>query len=249
MLSFDALLVYDERRKKKCVQSLKKKYLLLSQIFCKLISSLKNLPVKKSLYMNALKIDSLPETRDLLKKISKGDERAFRIVFDAYQKKIYSSAYQMLRDATLAEEVVQETMLKLWMMGESLIKIENLQAYLFKVSRNKAFDLLREKEMKFKVEKNMRSDWKEGHNETEEQILLNETRKILADGINLLPPQQKVVYQLCHQKGLKYEEAALKLNLSIETIRSYMRLAQRFLRNYVRSHSDVMALLIIFKLL
>lgn len=199
--------------------------------------------------MNAVKIDSLPETQDLLKKISRGDERAFRIVFDAYQKKIYSSAYQMLRDDILAEEVLQETMLKLWMMGESLLKIENLQAYLFKISRNKAFDLLRKKEMQFKAEKNMHGDWKEGHNETEEQIILNETRKIVADGINLLPPQQKVVYQLCHQEGLKYEEAALALNLSVETIRSYMRLAQRFMRNYVQSHSDALVLLIIFKLL
>lgn len=48
MLIFDALLVYDERRKKKCVWSLKKKYLLLRQIFRKLIFSLKNLPGKKT---------------------------------------------------------------------------------------------------------------------------------------------------------------------------------------------------------
>ncbi|HEY0175480.1 MAG TPA: sigma-70 family RNA polymerase sigma factor [Pedobacter sp.] len=193
-------------------------------------------------------IKILDDESELLAKIVKGDERAFRIVFNTYQKKIYSSALQMLHDEILAEEVVQVSMLKLWMMGTGLLEIRNLQGYLIKISRNYAFDLLRRKEMQLKAERNIQVTWSEEHNETEEQILLNETRKILQDGIELLPPQQKIVYQLCHQEGLKYEEAASRLNLSVETIRSYMRLAQRFLRNHLRSNSDIAVLLIIFKL-
>lgn len=193
-------------------------------------------------------IECLDNEQELLAKIARGDERAFRIVFNTYQKKIYSSAFLMLREDVLAEEVVQLSMLKLWMMGKSLDAIQNLEAYLMKISRNCAFDLLRRKELQFRTQKTIHQNWTEGHNETEEQVLLNETRKILNEGIELLPPQQKIVYQLCHQEGLKYEEAASRLNLSVETIRSYMRLAQRFLRNHLRTHSDIVALLIIFKL-
>lgn len=193
-------------------------------------------------------INYLPDELLLLEKISRGDVSAFNIVFHAYQKKIYSSAQRLLRDDTLAEEVVQESMLKLWMMGESLVSIQDLESYLIKISRNKAFDLLRSKEIKRKVEKNITSEWAEGHNQTEEHILLKETKEIVQNGIDLLPAQQKIVYQLCHQQGFKYEEAALHLNLSTETIRSYMRLAQRFLRNYVRTHSNLVILLTLFRL-
>ncbi|MCD0488084.1 hypothetical protein LPB86_07575 [Pedobacter sp. MC2016-14] len=47
---------------------------------------------------------------------------------------------------------------------------------------------------------------------------------------------------------MKYEEAAEKMNLSVETVRGYMKLALRFLRAYLKTHTDVVALLVIFKL-
>lgn len=196
-----------------------------------------------------LKIKLMPDEKTLLEKISRGDQHAFSIVFYAYQKKLYSSAYRMLKDEMLAEEVVQESLLKIWVMGEQLSSVKNLESYLLKISRNKAFDLLRRKELQRKAEHELHTGWKEDHNETEEQLLLQETKKILQDGINALPDQQKIVYQLCHQEGLKYEEVALKLNLSIETIRSYMRLAQRSLRKYMRKHGNISFLLILLKLL
>jgi RNA polymerase sigma-70 factor (ECF subfamily) len=116
------------------------------------------------------------------------------------------------------------------------------------VARNLAIDLLRRKELAYKAEKDLGAGWNESHNDTEEQVLLNDTRKVLEAAIELLPEQQRLVYKLCHQEGLKYHEVAKKLNLSTHTVQSYMKLALRFLRNYISSHTDVAVILIIFKL-
>ncbi|MEO6521793.1 MAG: RNA polymerase sigma-70 factor [Mucilaginibacter sp.] len=193
-------------------------------------------------------ITPLYNEQDLLFKIAEGDPNAFRIIFNKYHNKIYTFSLRILQSDIVAEEVVQETMLKLWKMGPTLTTINNLDSYLKTLARNLSIDMLRHRELAYKVEKDLGADWIEGHNETEEQVLLNDTRKVLQAGIELLPDQQKLVYKFCHQDGLKYDEVAEKLKLSPHTVRSYMKLALRFLRNYVSSHTDVAAILIIFKL-
>ncbi len=188
------------------------------------------------------------DDRELLKRVAGGDERAFDLIYHAYSKKVYLFAFKVLRSNTLAEEVVQEVMLKIWRMGSELPKINNLEAYLRTSSRNVSLNVLRRQEVESRANNYLRSHWDEEHNDTEELVLLNDTRKILDDGIALLPLQQREVYKLCHQQGLKYEEVAQKLNLAPSTVATHMKLALRFLRVYLQNHTDLAALLIIFKL-
>lgn len=193
-------------------------------------------------------IKSLYSEKELLAKVAKGDESAFGLLYNQYSKKVYVFAIQLLNSEILAEEVMQLAMLKLWQMEDGLNAIQNLDAYLRVISRNISYNMLRRLKLEQKVNDDLGKDWLEEHNETEEQIILKDTKKILKEAIEALPPQQKLVYQLCHEEGLKYEEAAKKLNLSPLSVQTYMKLALRFLRNYVSKRTDVAAFLIIFKL-
>jgi len=185
---------------------------------------------------------------ELLKKVAGGDERAFEMIYHTYTKKVYLFAFRILRSALLAEEVVQETMLKIWRMGPELHHIHNLESYLRTTARNISLNMLRRQEVESRADQRMLNHWHEAHHDTEERIILNDTRKILNDAIALLPLQQREVYTLCHQQGLKYEEVAEKLNLAPSTVATHMKLALRFLRSYLQKHIDVTVLLIIFKL-
>jgi len=196
-----------------------------------------------------MSIKPLFDESELLRRIAEGDQNAFRTVFETYYNKIYTYALRILGDDVLAEEIVQETMLKVWKIGSKLTGIHNIDTYLKTTAKHKAIDVLRRIANQRRMEAALAPEWKEYHNETEEQILLNDTRKVLKEAIALLPEQQRAVYELCHQEGLKYAEAAEKLNLSPETVKFYMKLALRFLRNYLSTHTDVAALIIIFKLL
>ena len=186
--------------------------------------------------------------RELIALVIKADQRAFRAIYDHYYEDIHNYVLRLLKSVWATEEVVQETFLKIWKMGAGLEKIDNLEAYLITISRNRCLDILRRIKLESLVNHNRSHSWSEGHNETEEQIMLNDTRKILQDAIELLPPQQKLVYQLCHQEGLKYAEVAKILNLSPHTVQSYMKLALATIRKYMGNHTDMAALLIIFKL-
>lgn len=192
---------------------------------------------------------NLSEERELLAKIAEGDQMAFKKIYDTYFSRTYAFSFYVLHSRELAQEVVQEVMLKLWQMGFEVLDIQNLEAYLKTLAKRRAIDVLRRRELEKRIEREMQSGWEEEHNETEQAIVLNETRKIIEEGVNLLPHQQRLVYQLCRQSGMKYEEVAEQLNIAPGTVQKHMKLALKFLRLYVQDRSDLAVLLIIFKLI
>lgn len=186
---------------------------------------------------------------DLLAKIAEGDERAFTTIYEYYQHKIYTFCLPILHSELLAEEVVQEAMLKLWRMGFQLKTITNLDSYLKSIARNRAIDLLRHQKLVVRTDQALTHTWKEEHNETEEQIILNDTEKVLKDAIGQLPKQQKLVYQLSQQKGLKNDEIAAQLSLSPATVQTHLKLAMKFLREHIKKNTDIAILIILLKLI
>jgi len=191
----------------------------------------------------------LLEENNLLVRIAARDQEAFSIVYEKYHRKIYTFALKLLKSSLLAEEIVQESFLKIWLMGEELTNVQNIEPYLRTLARNRALDLIRRQDRLLKAERSSTANWSEDDNTTEESIILQDTKQLLAQGIELLPAQQKIVYQLCHQEGLKYEEVAKQLNLSPLTVKTHMQHALRFLRKYITNNTDVAIALIILRLL
>jgi len=189
-----------------------------------------------------------PDIYYTLTRVANGDHEAFRQIFDLYSPRVYRFALKYLKSSDQAEEIVQEVFVRLWKNSKMLPDVKNLDHYLFVLSRNLAFDQLRRQEIQARHAEELQTDIDDSANVTEEAILLDETRRILDEGIAKLPPQQQRVYQLCHQCGLKYEEAAEQLNLSPQTVHRHMKLALRFLRKYLQNHADLAVIFAIFQL-
>jgi RNA polymerase sigma-70 factor (ECF subfamily) len=81
------------------------------------------------------------------------------------------------------------------------------------------------------------------HCETEETVIYQDYQNILNQAIDRLPPQQKLVYGLCHGEGLKYEEAAQRLHISRLTVKTHMQQALRTIKSHF-SHVIQVCLLI-----
>ncbi|MES2652225.1 MAG: RNA polymerase sigma-70 factor [Bacteroidota bacterium] len=195
-----------------------------------------------------MSIQPLFSDDELLAGISKGDQQAFRLLYERYTDPVYIQALRLLRSEELAQELMQEVFLKLWRMGKNIIEIQNLEVYLKKMTRNHSLNELRRILRENKTSQGYLEDYMESHNDTEEGIILKETRQVLQTAIALLPAQQKAVYQLCYQEGLKYKEAAERLNLPHSTVQSHMKRALQFLRAYLKDHPDLAAIIILFKL-
>jgi RNA polymerase sigma-70 factor (family 1) len=184
---------------------------------------------------------------ELMLQVAAGDEIAFGKLFAQYHRQLGAYIFRITDSVELAEEVVQDVFLKIWMSREALQGVKSFKAYLFVVSKNHALNCLRKviKERAHKVE------W---HDSTinEIQITVDDVQDkyycLIDEAINNLPPQQQKVYLLSRHQRYKYAEIAEQLGISHETVKKYLQIAVASITNYVQGHIDQLLLLPLFLL-
>jgi len=179
----------------------------------------------------------LSDEKTILLQVAAGDERAFALLFEKEHKKINSFALKLTRSKELAEEIVQDVFLKLWMNRSELETIDNWGGYLNRVVRNHSFNVLRRLAQETLAAHEIGRQNTELDMDTELNIDFRETRKLVNEAVAALPSQQQKVYNLCHVEGLKYAEAAERLNVSPETIKAHMKQALRNIRKYLNRYA------------
>lgn len=182
----------------------------------------------------------------LLVLLSQKDERAFDVVFERYRHKIYTFSISILHEPALAQDVVQDVMMKLWQMGDRLLEIKSLNQWLRVITRNRTIDILRSK--KYTVYQQDYSSCEEQLNDnvTQEHILYKDLQHILNRAIAGLPTQQQRVYQLMEMEGFDSKEVANELGLTPATVQTHLKLARRKLRAYLLKYSDKAISLLLF---
>ncbi|HUP13426.1 MAG TPA: RNA polymerase sigma-70 factor [Niastella sp.] len=182
---------------------------------------------------------------ELLKLVAEGDRNAFTQIYNNYRNKIYSIAFELTESTTVAEEIVQDVFLKIWVKRGSLHEIEHFRAYLFTITRNYVFTALKRIARKETIKVSAILDAPLYDNDTDDRVLNNEYTRILQAAIDRLPEQQKQVYNLIKKEGLKREEAAAALHLSPETVKTHLAQAMRSIRTYCLARLDISIALII----
>jgi RNA polymerase sigma-70 factor (ECF subfamily) len=182
---------------------------------------------------------------ELLKSIAEGDKNAFTQIYNNYRNKIYSIAFELTESTAVAEEIVQDVFLKIWVKRNTLLEVEHFRAYLFTITRNYVFTALKRIARKEFIEVNAMEGAPLYYHDTEDRVLNNEYTRILQAAIDRLPEQQRQVYNLIKTEGLKREEAAAALQLSPETVKSHLAQAMRSVRTYCLARLDVSIALII----
>ena len=182
----------------------------------------------------------------LLARIAGGDEIAFRQVFEYYQQYVYTFALKITHSNADAEEIVQDIFLKVWSVRDQLPEVENFSAYLNRLVRNHAFNLLRHEAIVNKAKNNIVFNTEDNDMGTQETLDYNAAKELLDDVVSKLPEQQRKIYALCHVEGYKYNEAAAQLNISPDTVHYHMKLALATIREHFRRHEVVYSALLLF---
>src|SRR6202012_6094203 len=115
-----------------------------------------------------MSVKPLFDERTLLARMGRRDERAFRQLYDAHRKKVYTFSLRMLQSPELAEEVLQEVFIKFWNLKATASTIRSAEAWLRTATSNTALNVLRKKEVETRADAYLRATWEEAHNETEE---------------------------------------------------------------------------------
>ena len=170
------------------------------------------------------------DIQNLLVDLSRNDEHAFRQIFQLFSNRVYSFSFKLTKSSILAEEMVQEVFMKIWISRATLNTVENFSSYLFIITKNLTLNTLKRKAVEEKAKRKIFMEAAKAHSDTEEKIIRDEYAQILNKTISHLPTQQRVVYSLCHQEGLQYEEVAKRLKISRWTVKTHMHQALKTIK-------------------
>lgn len=190
-------------------------------------------------------LTSLPsyDERSLLESVARGDETAFRKLFDNWHRFLATHIYRITESKELTEEIVQDVFLKIWLSRETLGEINNFRAYLVTISRNHALNALR----KMATEIKNSESWKKEQTESSGEKGVSEKifYSLIDQAIDKLPERQKQVWILHRQQRLSYKEIASKLNISKETVKTHLALATAAITKFVKENMSILLFLLI----
>ncbi|BAV07173.1 RNA polymerase sigma-70 factor, ECF subfamily [Filimonas lacunae] len=179
--------------------------------------------------------------------VARGDAEAFTALFEHYKHKIYSYAYHFSRSVTIAEEVTQDVFLKVWLNREVLVDVDNIDAWLSVITRNICFNQLK----KIAGERKMKAAVATTHVVADEPVNqyigYKDQLHTLQLAMQQLTPQQRTIFRLNREMGLKNEEISRQLQLSPNTVKAHMVSALRKIRLFFDTH-PVSVLLFFFLL-
>ncbi len=184
--------------------------------------------------------------KKLLARIAQDDAEAFTRLFHLYRNRIYSIAHRISGSDSLAEEVVQDIFMKVWLKRSDLTKVSNFPAWLHTVTSHHLFSLLKRRVARERKEISLESALVLDTTDTEQTILHRDLEAILNRAISSLPTQQNKVFRLIKVYGFKKEEVASRLNLSTETVKVHLTKAIKNIRAYCVNHMDLLLLLWFF---
>src|SRR5688572_11920362 len=161
------------------------------------------------------------------------DEKV-EVLFRKYYAPLCKSLYKILRDATIAEDIVQEVFLKVWEKRESLQMDEAIQSYLYRSCYNTALNFLKQQK------KNSDIDTLEvalpGGETAEKNLAYLETEAEILKAIDSLPPKTKLVFSLSRFEELSYKEIAERLDISLKSVEKHMGIALQRLRENLKEY-------------
>ena len=183
--------------------------------------------------------------KELLTEISGGNEKAFRTLFSGYYKQLFNYIYSFIKSKQIAEELVMDVFLKIWLGRDIIPQIEKFDAFLFRVAHNKSIDFLRSAARNPKF---LDLLWDQiqlvNDVQADSSILLQEYEAKLQEVVSLLSPQRKKVFQLSREQEMTHDQIAVQLKLSKNTVNNHIVDAQRFIRTYLSKNYDILILVI-----
>lgn len=159
------------------------------------------------------------------------DPKEFEALFSYNFRPLCLFALHYLDDVDVSEDVVQECFMKLWEKQEQGTEVANRRAYLYMAVRNRCLDILRSKGLQTESLKPHDTYGILDEDEAEER---SQAEARLWTALDSLPEKCREVFIMSKRDGLKYEEIAEELGLSVNTVRNQISKALKILKEGAR---------------
>lgn len=176
------------------------------------------------------------DDEELMQRLAYSDLVAFRALYDRYGNLVYSAALRVVRDAQIAEDMVQEIFLRIWRKPESYVAQRGrFVTWLTSVTRNRAVDEVRSRGRRFRHETASPEEQERElpASEQDDPALtaeLSDQRRLILAALTQIPAEQREIIVLAYFGGLTQQEIAERLSQPLGTVKTRIRLGMQKLR-------------------
>jgi RNA polymerase sigma-70 factor (family 1) len=160
--------------------------------------------------------------QELFLRVADNDETAFEMLFHRFVPKIQPVLMGMVQSEAVAQDLVQDIFLNIWTNRYKLPEIESPANWIFKIVYNRSYTWLEQQAVRQKAHQRIGAAQSPLHTNipTEESVSFAETSRLVRQAIQALPPQTKKIYLLSREEGLKNQQIADTLHLSVNTVKN-----------------------------
>ncbi|OXS59335.1 RNA polymerase sigma factor SigW [Cohnella sp. CIP 111063] len=177
------------------------------------------------------------ETR-LARLALKGDQRAFAEIVDMYKDKLYHLAFRMTGNRQEAEDVVQETFLRVYKNLDRYDENQKFSTWIYRIATNLCIDRLRKRRAVYSLDaESSDHEGLDGYamlpsddRTPESELLLSETQRLIQESIATLPIKYKSVMILRYLQDLSLQEISDVLDMPVTTVKTRVHRGREFLR-------------------
>jgi RNA polymerase sigma-70 factor (family 1) len=177
--------------------------------------------------------------------LKKNDLKAFDEIYHRFVPKLHGFLIKIYKDKIMAEEVTQEVFIKIWENRQGIRAGNTFEGYLFKIAKNKIYDLLHLQKRKQEVYGQLKL--RDYSNELEDAIIFHDLDRQVKEVVDDFPASQKEIFILSRHELLSNNEIAQKLQLSQRTVETQIYRALQKIKAQL-TRNEISFILLIFNL-
>ena len=166
----------------------------------------------------------------LIKAVSRGDEEAFKQLYETTHKKVFQYLYRFTHGHNMAEDLVVDTYVQVWKSAKSFRNESKAMTWIIGISRNIAMNEIRKNKMKeYELNEDIMSPPEQFHN-----CAGSEITRVLGDALNRLPDNHREILDLVFLQEMNYEDISRIIDIPVNTVKSRVFYAKEKMRDVLK---------------
>ena len=174
---------------------------------------------------------------------------AFTTLYTHYFPRLYRFVFFINQSHEDTEEVLQDVFLKIWDKKDSLLRIRSFEDYLFRMAKNKLFDLAKKNKAKVKMIHRLMPQQLQAANDATDDVTFKEYHRVAMEAITHLPERKRTVFLMSVEEEMSLDEIASELKISRSAVKKNLYGAVHSIKEHLRLHAEWTVGITIFPLL
>jgi RNA polymerase sigma-70 factor (ECF subfamily) len=174
-----------------------------------------------------------PINQEIVEGLIRGEQEAYRLVYQAYGNRLYRFSRQLGLSEADAEEIVQDTFMRLWVSRATLDSKAPIGHFIIVIARNLVYNALKKAATR---KQHQLLAFRDVDNETEQQNSARELHALIRQAVDEMPEKRREVFHLSRFEGKMNEHIAEQLGISKRTVENQLNKALKFLRQRLKEY-------------